>query len=446
MQELPVCRWRGDAKSPGWYECDSSKLVVDTKGVDLAQCTKCYCRDHDPVDNEEPPAVLPCEHFGEHLRNQVCETCCGEDKIKVFQCDVYGEATIQKKLPDVDGCCDSGRCQAYESAPLDVLFGANHPSPSWFDTRAKLPAGILTDSGINALAVQLPPDRADAVSEQVAKYNPRIYINRAMFLSPDVMREVALRYPQTIFLTVNHSSQTHLASSIRWLPDQKGHIQNTVEFRNCWFGTPDERNAIGKLVDNDRVVWLPNAVRFPQPHIASLGSRARLSIICRWDVLKNIPNQIVAAGIANHTHQSELISSFRKPSTLLTACVDTARLPHRSLPWGDWAAYIKNIKHHVDIGLQVSFTESFNYVALEHLLCGKPVIGSPAIRFLPQRWQASPDDPDDIADKIKHVIDNYDNESKEALRIGRAYGELCNHLLVQQMKKILNRSPVLVPS
>jgi hypothetical protein len=92
----------------------------------------------------------------------------------------------------------------------------------------------------------------------------------------------------------------------------------------------------------------------------------------------------------------------------------------------------------VDVGLQVSFTESFNFVALDHLQVGKPVIGSSAIRFLPARWQASVDDPRDIANRLLRVLRRYPIESRRALRYAKRKAQASNAAFLETIDSLLS--------
>ncbi len=110
-----------------------------------------------------------------------------------------------------------------------------------------------------------------------------------------------------------------------------------------------------------------------------------------------------------------------------------AGLEYRIHPWQPWAEFLEHTQEAVDVGLQVSFTESFNYVAIEQMLCGKPVIGSPAIRYLPEAWQANPDDPDEIADVLVGLIENYEVESERAVEVATQFAEWMNKEFVRVM-------------
>jgi len=72
-----------------------------------------------------------------------------------------------------------------------------------------------------------------------------------------------------------------------------------------------------------------------------------------------------------------------------------------AIPWAEYPAWIRWC---VDVTLQPTVTESFGLVALEHLLVGRPCVGSPALRFLPHDWQADADDIHDIAKQLDTLL------------------------------------------
>lgn len=51
-----------------------------------------------------------CAHLGDETRQQECNGCKGKTRIKVFACEVHGEAMIGKKLDGL-ACCTA--CQDY---------------------------------------------------------------------------------------------------------------------------------------------------------------------------------------------------------------------------------------------------------------------------------------------------------------------------------------------
>jgi hypothetical protein len=62
----------------------------------------------------------------------------------------------------------------------------------------------------------------------------------------------------------------------------------------------------------------------------------------------------------------------------------------------------------MDVGLQVSLSETFNIVAADFIFNGVPLIGSKDITWLPEMFQADPNSSEDILEKIRFIIDTKD--------------------------------------
>lgn len=105
---FPKCRWRGELKSSGYYDCLSPKLRILGPGVDYNQCVNCYCRDHKPGETIKPKSTALCIHLGEVIRLKECDSCRGKVSIKIFECKQYKECTIYKKLPEITSCSNCG--------------------------------------------------------------------------------------------------------------------------------------------------------------------------------------------------------------------------------------------------------------------------------------------------------------------------------------------------
>jgi hypothetical protein len=58
----------------------------------------------------------------------------------------------------------------------------------------------------------------------------------------------------------------------------------------------------------------------------------------------------------------------------------------------------------MDIGLQMSFTESFNIIVADLVSCNVPVVTSPEIRWVDEDFQAEPTSMEDIITKMNKVM------------------------------------------
>lgn len=68
--------------------------------------------------------------------------------------------------------------------------------------------------------------------------------------------------------------------------------------------------------------------------------------------------------------------------------------------WLSHADFMEVIKEQIDIGMQVSFTETYNIVAADHVNAGVPVVASPEVPFINDIYSANPTCIQNMVDKL----------------------------------------------
>lgn len=71
--------------------------------------------------------------------------------------------------------------------------------------------------------------------------------------------------------------------------------------------------------------------------------------------------------------------------------------------WCDHHHFMHLIKHHIDLGMQVSFTESYNIVIADHIAMNKPVVVSSEIEFVLPIFQANPNSVNNIKETLQRA-------------------------------------------
>ena len=76
--------------------------------------------------------------------------------------------------------------------------------------------------------------------------------------------------------------------------------------------------------------------------------------------------------------------------------------PHYKLVEHDWYSHEEfvDVVRLMDMGTQVSLTETFNIVAADFVAAGTPIVGSPQITWLPKMFQADPNSTESIKRKL----------------------------------------------
>lgn len=231
-----------------------------------------------------------------------------------------------------------------------------------------------------------------------------------------------------------------------------------IEFAVLWHSGPGQTDLAGEwpalsaIIGERRIAHLlfaseslqatlaprlPNARHLPDtlaggewntPHPSHAAPRARRAQITLFAqpaeaARKNVTGCLLALGTLRSRCCLHLNGLSRDPRyrTLL----DLLRLRHRDWGWMTPQQYDAIVRR-ASIGLQVSFAETYGYVAAEHLARGVPVVGSPAVPVLARLSPSlrrrlvvsNPDSPSEIRDKIRFLVDH----PRESAAIGARAG------------------------
>lgn len=162
----------------------------------------------------------------------------------------------------------------------------------------------------------------------------------------------------------------------------------------------------------------PDCLEMPLTFPVATGGRARranatpiISLFCSPNEYrrKNILNSILAVGLQTHKYILYLNGLSGNPN--YRRLLEILNVRYKDWGWMPDNKY-RGVVSRVDVGLQVSFSESFDYVAADHVRRGIPVLVSrmvPVLHTLPSRVQKrlvveNPDDPLETAAKLKYLV------------------------------------------
>lgn len=321
-----------------------------------------------------------------------------------FSAELEDSALTTAILKLIDDAVEESRGLRQRRA-VDVLAIIAQGVGQWHDSQTGF-SELLGDAGIPNRTEYLPPGKPSEVEEAVRETSPKVCLIRAMPYTASEVAGMAERWPSVKFVVVCHSLPSHL---VVW-KDTLGRFADFVklanERENVYLATPDERVPWGKLCKS---VWLPNTTgEVPPGDDRGIIGPVDISLVGRRDTIKNFPNQIMAAAIANQTRRCRLHLMIKGDTADFESLAEASGIEcfvHQWLPHDQHRARIAGL---IDIGMQAGFCESFNYVALEHLMSGKPVVGSPAIRFLPPELQADQNDIEGMAEMILNLAEQID--------------------------------------
>lgn len=253
------------------------------------------------------------------------------------------------------------------------------------------------------------------IDREIFLYKPTICIIEAIWVTPEKLKEVSLLHPKVKFYIRIHSEISFLATegvAIDWIK-QYIHIANVHVSFNSHATNNDFLSVVGDAI------YLPNIYHSVKPHsvffLEELFSSVKnhLNIGC-FGAIRPLKNQLVQAfaaieyandnGKIIHFHINSARTEQGGESVLknirsLFKGSKHKLIEHRWLTRSDFFNLIKSM----DIGLQVSFSESFNIVTADFVLSEVPMIVSHAIKWMPDDLKVK-NDVEEISERIKHIL------------------------------------------
>ena len=248
-------------------------------------------------------------------------------------------------------------------------------------------------------------DDGNSVDRAVTNYRPHICIIQALWVTPSKLAENIRLHPKTTFIVLIHSNIPFLAmegvamSWIKKYPIVGFNNDKTLEY--C-------KNVIRKGV------YLPNIDEHFEPDIEENLNRRTLNIGC-FGSIRPLKNQLIQAVAAiNYAEKHYKLLNFhvnftrieQKGDSVLRNMQDLFKGTRHKLvehPWMGHQDFIDLIRK-MDVGLQVSFTESFNIVSADFVHASVPIIVSPDICWQYKYLQVDPNNAYEIEDKIHDVM------------------------------------------
>ena len=274
----------------------------------------------------------------------------------------------------------------------------------------------------------------NCINGYVYKFKPTHVIIEALWVVPDKIRLLQSMYPSIKWIVRLHSAIPFLSiessQSMKWIAEYSK-IDNTFVAVN----DPRLMTELSVYVSNldsdykDRIIYLPNY--YPQTNIKkfknSISEKDTIDISCFGAIrpFKNNMTQALASiefckrkkkklRFHINSERNELNGATVYQNLIqLFSYLDTNQYSLVCHPWASRDEFLE-ICSTIDIGMQVSFTETFNIVGADIITNGVSLIGSSEIPWLNERYCASPQDVEDIIDKLiltyddleKNVIDN----------------------------------------
>ena len=290
---------------------------------------------------------------------------------------------------------------------------------------AKFVNDMLSDHNIESnLEVIIDNNDIDRV---VTKYRPNFCIIEALYVTPTKFPILIKLHPNVTWIIRLHSQMPFMAGegvAMDWIGDYSNipnvviaanapnmfeEIYNYIRIKNRWTNKQTDK----------KVIYLPNY--YPQQYKKKQFNYNKevIDISC-FGAIRPLKNHLLQAHAA--------LKFADKLGKKLRFHVNAGRIEMKGEPiinnlkglfqqlaesghqlvnhqWAPREQFLK-ICETMDIGLQVSFSETFNIVAADLVSQGVPIIGSDEIPWLNRKWSASPVNTNSIVDKLYNSYNN----------------------------------------
>jgi glycosyltransferase involved in cell wall biosynthesis len=280
------------------------------------------------------------------------------------------------------------------------------------------------------------------IDREVTKHRPTHVIVEAFWVVPEKFDVLQRLHPSVTWIVRNHSEMPFLSVegiAIKWTleyiergvilaPNSRHAYKDTVKMVTAAF---DKETA-------DGLVWyLPNFYPVGEQDFDDvIPDSDTLDVGCFGAIrpLKNQFIQAIAAVNFAQTHNKKLnfhinVARLEDNGNAVLKSIRSFfdRLPtdqfqlveHGWLSHGQFKELIKTM----DIGLQASFTESFNIVTADFVAVGVPIVVSKEVFWMPETFYCDPTDTDSIQNRMEELLYGFCffSREKKALRALKKY-------------------------
>jgi glycosyltransferase involved in cell wall biosynthesis len=273
------------------------------------------------------------------------------------------------------------------------------------------------------------------IDREVTLYKPTHVIIEAYWVVPEKFRILHKLHPKVKWIIRNHSNVPFLANegiAFAWTLDYL-QIPNVYVSSNHTLCSRDFEALVSATGDYslcDRLVYLPNY--YPVDHIKPqhrVCSSNTLDISCFGAIrpLKNHMIQAIAAveyARIKGKHLRFHINSNRIEGNgdpiLKNLREMFKRLPNADLIEHTWLPHDEflHLISSMDMGLQVSYNETFNIVAADFAACNVPIVTSPEVFWVHPIFYADPNNMMNIVNTMLR-IDKFKKFKKQLMMLNR---------------------------
>lgn len=257
---------------------------------------------------------------------------------------------------------------------------------------------------------------ANGIDREIHHYKPKYCIIEALFVTPAKLKELRKLHKDVKFIVRIHSKIPFLSVegiAIEWLKEYMQIDGVHIAFNS--FDTTQSFNNLNIWAD-----YLPNIYSnaLLERNIP-IYNDCQLNIAC-FGAIRPLKNQLFQATCAmEYANQNRKDLNFHINSARVEQNGDPVLKNIRALfhntrhtliehGWLKHDAFLIQL-HKMDLGMQLSFTESFNIITADFVYQKVPIIVSSDISWMPSELQTSTTDANTVIKSIESVIKNKDH-------------------------------------
>jgi glycosyltransferase involved in cell wall biosynthesis len=274
-------------------------------------------------------------------------------------------------------------------------------------------ADMLNKAGVEAKVVHVRDN--NYIAREVHKFKPTHVILEALWVVPEKFDVLLPIFPDVKWIVRIHSELAFLAQegiAMDW-------INRYVQYKNVFVAsnseetTRDLKHMVG--IREDKILFLPNY--YPARHFPGLtkDSNEYFDVAC-FGAIRPMKNQLVQAhaalryarsvGKTLRFHVNGSRAEQGGENNLKNLEAFFAHTPDAQLVEHCWMNHkdFVHLLYCMDLGMQVSFSETFNIVTADMVFVGLPIVVSDEVPWASGLSKAKCTDVEDIVDHIGTVI------------------------------------------
>lgn len=276
----------------------------------------------------------------------------------------------------------------------------------------------------------------NAIDKELYKYKPDIVVLEALWCPSYKLKELIelQRYKNIKWIVRIHSDSGFLSAESNALKYVNEYLELNKNNLFISFNNKEFAGEINKIL-NENIIYLPNIIKLDN-HFKKKKNKNEIHIGC-FGALRILKNQLFQGICA--------INAANKLNKKLFFHINTAVTDNTNPVLNNLREIFKNTEHNLiihkwlehekfekliqkmDLGLQLSYTESFNIVAADFVNNGIPIIVSEAINWVPKIYFTS--------------TVNYKNVIKKIVQLYKLKNNFLIILLAKyKLKKLIKKS------